>query len=75
MCKERFSTNDDNAHNKSLSLHRKIREAAHDVCNLRYKTPKEISVVFHNGSTYDYHFIIKEVPKEFNGQFECLREN
>ena len=32
----------------------KYRGAAHSICNLRYKTPKEISVVFHNGSTYDY---------------------
>ena len=31
------------------------------MCNLRYKIPKEIHVVFHNGSTYDYHFIIKEL--------------
>ena len=23
---------------------------------LRYKVPKEIPIVFHNGSTYDYHF-------------------
>ena len=37
---------------------------------LRYKTPKEITVVFHNGSTYDYHFIMKELAKEFEGQFE-----
>ena len=35
----------------------KYRGAAHNICNLRYKTPKEIPVVFHNGSTYDYHFI------------------
>ena len=33
------------------------------------------SIVFHNGSTYDYHFIIKEVAKEFEGQFKCLGEN
>ena len=32
-------------------------------------------VVFHNGSTYDYHFIIKELVKEFDGNFECLGEN
>ena len=32
-------------------------------------------VVFHNGSTYDYHFIIKELAKEFEGNFECLGEN
>ena len=37
----------------------KYRGAAHDICNLRYKIPKEIPVVFDNGSTYDYHFIIK----------------
>ena len=53
----------------------KYRGAAHNMCNLRYKTPEEIHVVFHNGSTYDYHFIIKELVKEFDGNFECLGEN
>ena len=51
------------------------RGAAHNICNLRYKVPKDIPVVFHNGSTYDYHFIIKELAKEFEGNFECLGEN
>ena len=41
---------------------------------MRYKVPKEIPVVFHNDSTYDYHFIIKELVKKFDGNFECLRE-
>ena len=31
--------------------------------------------MFHNGSTYDYHFIIKELTEEFEGEFECLDEN
>ena len=31
--------------------------------------------MFHNGSIYDYHFIIKELVKEFEGNFECLGEN
>ena len=31
--------------------------------------------MFHNGSTYDYHFIIKELAEEFEGEFECLGEN
>ena len=53
----------------------KYRGAAHNICNLRYKVPKEIPVVFHNGSTYGYHFIIKELVKEFDGNFECLGEN
>ena len=42
---------------------------------MRCKIPKEIPVVFHNGSTYNYHFIIKELVKEFDGNFECLGEN
>ena len=37
--------------------------------------PNEIPVVFHNGSNYHYHFIIKELANEFEGQFECLGEN
>ena len=36
---------------------------------------KEIPGVFHNGSTYDCHFIINKLAKEFYGQLECLREN
>ena len=53
----------------------KFRGAAHGIYNLRYKTPKENPIVFHNGSTYDYHFIIKQLAKEFNDQLECFREN
>ena len=37
--------------------------------------PNEIPVVFHNVSNHDYHFIIKELANEFEGQFECLGEN
>ena len=37
--------------------------------------PSEILVVFHNGTNYDYHFIIKELANEFEGQFEYLGEN
>ena len=49
----------------------KYRGAAHGICNLRYKIPKDIPEVFHNGSIYDNHFIIKE----FEGQFYCFGEN
>ena len=31
--------------------------------------------MFHNGSTYDDHFITKELAEEFEGEFECLGEN
>ena len=52
----------------------KYRRAAHSVCNLRYHAFKEIPVAFHNGSTYDYHFIIKELARKFKGYFHCLVE-
>ena len=83
ICKKEFST-DENDKNAFKLYHKvrdhchytgKFRGAAHSICNLRYKTPKEIPVVFHNGSTYDYHFIINKLAKEFYGQLECLGEN
>ena len=49
----------------------KYRGAAHSICNLKFK----VTVVFHNGSNYDYHFIIKELANEFERKFECLGEN
>ena len=58
ICRKEFSTN---------------RGAAH-ACNLRYKKPIEIIAVFHNGSKYDSHFIIKELAEEFKGQIECLEK-
>ena len=41
----------------------------------KIQNTKEIPVVFHNGSTYDYHFIINKLAKEFDGQLECSGEN
>ena len=77
--KKRFSTDGNNKEYHKVRDHchntGKYRGAAHDVCNLRYKILKEIPIVFHNGSTYDYHFIIKELAEGFEGEFECLGEN
>ena len=79
ICKRIFSADYNNKKYRKVKDHchytGKYRAAAHDFSNLRYKIPKEIPVVFHNGSTYDYHFIIKELAKEFEGEFECLGEN
>ena len=47
----------------------KFRGAAHSICNLRYKVPQENTIKIHNGSTYDYHFLIKELPEECKGRF------
>ena len=51
------------------------RGAEHSICNLKYAVPKKNLIVFHNGSNYDYHFIIKELAQEFQKQFTCLGEN
>ena len=78
LCKKAFNTDDDNKNYHKVRDHchytGKYRRSAHEISNLRYKTPKEVSIVFHNGSTYDYHFIIKELPKEFEGKFECFKK-
>ena len=55
-CKKKFSTDDNNKKYHKVRDHchytGTYRGAAHDICNLRYKIPKEIPAVFHNGSTY-----------------------
>ena len=79
ICKKGFSAENSNRKFHKVRDHchytGKYSGAAHDICNLRYKIPKEIPVVFHNGSTYDYHFIIKGLAEEFEGEFESLGEN
>ena len=39
------------------------RDATHSICNLKCNVPKEISIVFQNGSNCNYHFIIKRVSR------------
>ena len=83
ICNKEFSINKNDKN--AFQLYHEVRDhchytvksrgAAHSICNLKYKIQKEIPVVCHNGSTYDYHFIIKQLAKEFEGQFECLEEN
>ena len=45
----------------------KYRCVARSIFNLKYGIPKEILVGFHNGSNYNAHFIIKELPKKIKG--------
>ena len=79
ICKIGCSTNDNNKKYYKVRDHchytGKYRGTAHNICNPKYKTPKEIPAAFRNGFTYDYHFIIKELAEKFEGQFECLGEN
>ena len=71
ICKQEFYTDENNK--KEFKLKQKVKDhchytgkyrgAAHSICNLRYKISKKIPVVFYNGSTYAYHFIIKQSVK------------
>ena len=65
ICKKEFNNNDKKNYKVMDHCHYtgKYRGAAHNICNLRYKVPKEIPIVFHNCSTYDYIFIIKDLVK------------
>ena len=83
ICKRKFCY-DKNEKNK-FKIYEKVRDhdhyrgkfrgAAHSICNLRYSIQREIPIVIHNGSTYDYHLIIKELAEEFKSDFNCLGEN
>ena len=42
----------------------RYRAAAHSLCNLRYRIPSYIPVMFHNLSGYDAHLFIKELGKD-----------
>ena len=82
ICKKEFCN--DEKKKKEFKLYQKVRDhchytrkfrgAAHSICNLKYKVPKESPVVFHNGSTYDYHFMIKQLAEEFKGQMIALEK-
>ena len=43
------------------------RGAAHSSCNLKYKIPNYIPVIFHNLAGYDSHLFIRELSKYMTG--------
>ena len=55
-----------------MFLYRKVQRCS--IQHLRYRIPKEIPVIFDNGSNYDYHFIIKKLAKRFVREFNFLEE-
>ena len=58
-----------------MSLYRVYRGAAHTIRNLKSSGTKRIPAVYHNGSSYDYHFIIKELAEYFFQNIICLGDN
>ena len=52
----------------------KFRGAAHSICNLKYKAPKEIPIIIHNAS-YDTHFMLNQLAIEFKGELNYIGDN
>ena len=54
----------------------KYRGPAHRTCNLNYKVPSYIPIVFHHLSGYDVHLFIKELVKITTGKdIEVIAKN
>ena len=53
----------------------KYRGATHSICNLRYSAPKDIPVLFHNGTNYDFNLIITELAEELRSELQCIPVN
>ena len=47
----------------------KYRDVTDSICNLKFNVVNDIPAVFYNASNYDYNFSIKELAKEFEGEF------
>ena len=81
ICNKEF---DDTADEKGYRKNEKVKDhchytgrfrgAAHNSCNLKYKKPKFIPVVFHNLSGYDSHLFIKNLGFT-DGTIDCIPNN
>ena len=81
ICKGEF---DDTADEKGYRKNEKVKDhchytgrfrgAAHNSCNLKYKKPKFIPVVFHNLSGYGSHLFIKNLGYTA-GNIDCIPNN
>ena len=59
-------------HNYYTGIH---EGAVHALRRLKHSTRRDIPVVIHNGSKYDFHLIIKELAEEFASEIHCIPED
>ena len=81
ICMEEF---DDTPNEKGYKQNEKVRDhchftgryrgAAHSKCNLNYRKPDFIPVVFHNLSGYDSHLFIWNLSST-EGKIDCIPNN
>ena len=68
ICKENLGNDKVKDH---CHLSGKYRGAAHNDCNINYKIPEFIPIIFHNLSGYDSHLFIKKL----GGKLNCIPNN
>ena len=73
ICKNPFEGGDDKVRDH-CHFSGKFRGAAHNKCNLLFRKPKHVPVIFHNLSGYDSHLFIKNLGKT-QGQIDCIANN
>lgn len=74
ICNEIFTVTDQK-HRDHCHFTGTYRGAAHEGCNLNYKTSCTIPIVFHNLLGYDAHFLIKTLATQFEGGIHLLPIN
>ena len=81
ICEEKFCIDKDDenyTNRKKVRDHchytGKLRGVAHSKGSLNYKVIKEISIIIHNAS-YDIHFMLNQLAKEFKGELNCIDDN
>ena len=75
ICKEVIVEGSDNLKVRDHDhLTGRFRGAAHKKCNLKFKEPDFIPVVFHNLSGYDSHLFIKQLGVS-KGDIDCIPNN
>ena len=58
ICNEELNTDKVRDH---CHITGKFRGAAHNQCNLKFKIPKKLRIIFHNLEGYDEHIIFEEL--------------
>ena len=51
------------------------RGPSHLISSLRYQQQRNIPIIIHNGSNYDFQLIIKELARKCTSKMKCLGEN
>ena len=81
ICNKQFSAYDEDKNYYKVKNYCKFtgkyQGSCHKICRSKFRSSKEIPVIFHNGSTYYYHFIINDLAISFKEycNFKCLGEH